>query len=345
MNRIGLDMGSSKVKAVEITEQVGLPKLVSYDISNIPPVSLYSESPADMAELSHFLKDYLFSPKFTTTNVVVSIPESRVFTKIVEIPDLSGKELSESIKWEAQQYFPDSIDDLSIHYQTLPRSEADKDTIKNKKEVLLVAVSKSMIAKYADLLEQIGVNICGMEPESMSVCRAVQNVGNVPVSLAINIGSDSSDIVIIENDVIRFTRTVSTGTSALFRAISQGIDLDEKKAESYLASYGLDPSKLEGKIAKAVSPVFDIVLSEVKRSIAFFESRKGGEKVGRIVLCGGGAIIPGSLSYITEQIGIEAEMANPWRHLDMGNFLPKKDDLDILGPLFVTAVGLALKSA
>jgi len=343
MNRIGLDLGSNQIKAVEVLEQTGLLKLVSYDISEMPPFSISSQNKSDRTELTNFLKEYLFSSKFSSTNIVLCIPESQVFTKIIETPLLSDNEIKESVRWEAQQYFPDSIDNLSIHYQVLPKSKLlDGALDKNKREVFLVAVSKSLIDSYMEIFEQIGVTVYGIEPESMSICRGVQNVGVIPITMAINIGAESTDIIVVDGDVIRFTRTVATGVDALGRAISQDIGIDEKKSKSYLESYGLDETKLDGKIANSIKPIFDIILNEIRRSITFFESRKKDQKIERIVICGGGALIPGLISYLTSLLGVECEIANPWRNLDT-SLVSKKDNLDILGPLFTTAVGLALK--
>jgi type IV pilus assembly protein PilM len=342
MNKIGIDIGTSKIKAVEISEQAGLPRLVSFDISNFPQIPFFSESSSDIGQLKNFLKDYIFSQKFTTNNIIFSIPESKVFTKIIEIPNIFGKELLESVKWEAQQYFPDSLDDLSIHYQVLP-SQKPVNSKEQKREVFLVAVSKSMVERFVSFFDQIGASVRGIEPASMSICRMLKSDQGSAVSLALNIGSDSSDIIISQDDIIRFTRTISTGTGALCRVIAQEIGIDEKRAESYLESYGLDETKLEGKIAKALLPIYEIILTEVKRSIAFYESKKQEDKIGRIVLCGGGAVIPGSLSYLASQSGIEAEVSNPWRNFDLGNYSSRINDLDTLGPLFTTACGLALK--
>ncbi|MBU1104613.1 type IV pilus assembly protein PilM [Candidatus Parcubacteria bacterium] len=343
MNKLGLDIGSSKIKCVEITASVSPPKLVSYDISNLPAISLYSDSKADRSEFIDFIKEYIFSSKFSTNNIVVGLPESKVFTKIIEVPNLSEKELAESIKWEAQQYFPDSIENLSLQYQQLPRSSQSPEGEKNKTEVLLVAVNKALIEKYVGIFEKAGCEVQGIEPESMAIARAIQNAPNTPVSLALNIGADTSDLIISESGIIRFTRSVSSGMEAFTRAISQEIGIDLRQAESYLTSYGLDEGKLEGKIAKIIRPVVDMVVTEVKRSVVYFESRKQGRKVERIVLCGGGATMPGILQYIVSAVGIEVEMADPWKHLAIDSQKFSESDLNIFGPFFTTAVGLALK--
>jgi len=343
MNKLGLDIGSSKIKCIEITTSVSPPKLVNYDISNLPAISLYSDSKADKSEFTDFIKEYIFGSKFSTNNVVIGLPESKVFTRIIELPNLSEKELAESIKWEAQQYFPDSIDNLSLQYQQLPRSNNQSDGEKNKIEVLLVAVNKALVEKYVSIFEKAGCNVLGIEPESMAIARATQNAPETPVSLALNIGAETSDLIISESNVIRFTRSVSSGMDAFARAISQDIGIDLKQAESYLTSYGLDETKLEGKIAKIIRPVVDMVVTEVKRSVVYFESRKQGRKVERIVLCGGGATMPGILPYIVSSVGIEVEMANPWRQLACDNPKFNTADLNLFGPFFTTSVGLALK--
>ena len=161
-------------------------------------------------------------------------------------------------------------------------------------------------------------------------------------AMIVSLGAQTTDVAIIRNGILAFTRSISAGGDALSRSVAQGLSLEVSQAEEYKKTYGLEGDKLEGKIVSAAKPVMDTILGELKRALAYYQEKYKNERVEVLLLSGGTARIPGMVVYLAENIGtgIEVQLANPWVGI-------KKDArfaiLDNEGPTFAISVGLAIR--
>jgi len=336
LNLIGLDLGTNTFKAVEISrDSKGAFGLVEFAYGPASKSSILSESKESLGDYSNHLKDFIRSHSFTTRNVVVSLPESQVFSRVISMPKMSEKELSSAISYEAQQYIPVPIESVNLDYKVI-------DT-KEKMEVLLVAAPISLIKKYLKVLESASLTAVGMEPETASIVRS--SVSGAPFSgatLILNIGGGMTELAIAFKDNVRFSRGIATGGTALSRAISQELGFEMSQAEEYKKSYGLDETELEGKVVKVLKPVFDVIVGDIRRAIAYFNSHNQEIPIRRTVICGGSSLIPGILVYLAKELNMEVQLANPFREVSVGAKFPKEKIAD-LEPIFSVAVGLAMK--
>jgi type IV pilus assembly protein PilM len=212
----------------------------------------------------------------------------------------------------------------------------------SKMDVLLVAAPITLVDKYINVLEMAKLIPLALETEIIALSRAlVGSSSDSPCSMIINIGASTTDIAIVQNGLLIFTRSIATGGIALTRAIATEINLDLTQAEGYKKSYGLDNTKLQGKIVAALKPIFDVIVNEIKRALSFYNSRWPTMPIKRIVLAGGTAKLPGIVIYLAENLGFEVQIGDPWSTI-------AKDEriIKILieeGPMYSAAVGLALK--
>jgi len=341
MNILGIDIGTNLIKAVEVKKEKGSTQLLKYSYSSAFNEPLLSELSIDTDNFAKKLREFISYSSFSSENVIASLPESHVFTRVIELPKISKKEIEKAVFWEAEKYLPISIEDVNLNFQILPSDTTlDKE---EKTEVLLIAAPKALVNNFVKILEKTGLIPLALEPESMAIARSIcYNEESFPETLIINIGSESTTISILVNKYIRFTRNISTGGTTLIRAISQDIGLEMDQAEEYMKSYGLDESKMDGKISSSMEPVFNVILNEVRKSIAYFETKKSPSRVKRVVLCGGISTIPGILIYVAQYLNVEVQKANPWLKITVGDKYSKKE-LDELGPMFAASVGLVLK--
>lgn len=342
MDFIGLDIGSSSLKAVQLKKEAHRrPKLYLYASASAPPHTMASESEADLKAISSSLRDFIDSFPFTTRAVTIALSESKIFTRVITLPRMSEKELKSAMRWEAEQYIPVPLSDVSMDFNVLDGVELKKGT--GGMDVLLIAAPKVLIDKYIRVLREAKLEVVGIETETLAVSRSL--VGEdpaVPATMVVNIGAATTDIAVVARGSVRFTRSIATGGEALARAISQSLGFDIEQAEEYKKTYGLDESKLEGKVMKAIKPIFDVVVEEIKRSIAFYNTHKKGEGIKRLVLCGGTASLPGIMVYLAASLDLEVQLGNPWRGIETPPKFPKKE-LEEVAPSFAVAVGLALK--
>jgi len=341
MDIIGLDIGTNLIKGVEVRKEKGICELLSYAFSPAFKESLLSESPEDTEKLASGLREFISSSSFSSSNVIAAFPETHVFTRVIEIPKMSRKEVEKAVFWEAEQYLPVSIEDVTLNFQILPKDAESENS--GKTEVLLIAVPKGLVQRFVKVLTKAGLTPVGLEPESMSIARSIYySETSYPVTLIVNMGSEVTNLSILVDDYIRFTRSISTGGNSIARAISQDLNLEERQAQEYLKSYGLDESKMDGKIKSSIEPVFNVILNEIRKSIAYYETRKNPRRVKRVVLCGGISTVPGILVYTAQYLNLEVQKADPWKKLVVRRKFNEKE-LDDLGPMFATSVGLVLK--
>ena len=335
----GLDIGSYSIKAVQVEKKGKEIKLLHFTTLSTPPRVFESEAEKDRKLLSQAIKDVTREAGISARSVVASLPESRLFTRVVEFPKMTEKELASSLEFEAARFIPLPIDTVDFDFEVVSRPE-EGDQV----DVLLVAAPKSLTDRYVGALEGAGLSILALEPEAAALVRALVVKGEkTPVpTLLVSIGSSTTDLIIAEEGKIRFTRSVATGGKALGRALARSLGFEEEQAESYKRSYGLEEGKLEGKIGEVLQPIFKVIVGEMKKSLDFYSSRKRNKEVRRIVLSGGTANLPGVLVYFASEFGLEIQMANPWEGIVLPEGLDR-EEMEELGPSLAVAVGLSLR--
>lgn len=342
MDFIGLDIGSSSFKAVELHREPHLfPKLTLYAQSPAPGVSINSDSETDLKTVAGALRSFVDAFPFSSRAVVVALPESQIFTRVITLPRMTEKELKNAMQWETEQYIPIPLTEVNMDWQVL--DDLSRESESNQMDVLIVASPKSIISKYLKVLKLSSLDPLAIETETMAIARSLVGADvSTPVTMTVNIGAATTDIAVVKNGTIRFTRSISTGGTALARAVSQSLGFDLQQAEEYKKAYGLDETKLEGKVMHAIKPIFDVIVEEIKRSLAFYNTHKKEEKVKRVILSGGTASLPGIIVYLASTLDVEVQLGNPWRFVDKPPKFTDKE-LEEVGPSFATAVGLALK--
>jgi type IV pilus assembly protein PilM len=158
--------------------------------------------------------------------------------------------------------------------------------------------------------------------------------------MIVSLGAQTTDLAILHRGVLAFTRSISAGGEALSRALAQGLEFNLAQAEEFKRTYGLERDKFQGKIVAAAKPIMDTIIGEIKRAITFYQEKYKDERVETIILNGGTARLPGMVVYIAENIGVEAQLANPWVGIERETRFAV---LDSEGATFGVAVGLALR--
>jgi len=330
---IGLDIGSAVVKAVQLRGR----ELSALGHIPVPKDALLiTDQKESWGKYSETISGLITGGGFRGNRVVVALPESQIFSRVVTFPQMAEKDLASAVRNEAQQYVPLPLEQTVLDYVILGPSEMNPE----QTDILLVAAPKSLVDQYIRVLRYARLEPASLEPETMALARSVAgDTTKEPVMVA-SMGAKTTDLSIFSGNVVRFTRSISTGGEALARAISQGFNLESSQAREYLQSYGL----LEeggGKVQAAIKPVFDIITEEIRRVLTFYSARKG-RQVRRLILVGGVANLPGVVIYLAEVLGIEVLRGDPWKNLTApGNIA--REELTKMAPDFAIAVGLALK--
>lgn len=340
MSSFGLDIGATSMKLVWLQKQRGLPVFKSSLLTVTPAKGMYSESPADQALMAQAIQKIVVDAKITTKNVNVALPENQVFTKVIEMPELSEKELSSAIYWEAEQHIPAPLNTISLDYKVIRKGVSNE--VNPKMQVLLVGAPLSLIKRYQQILDLTGLTINAVETEIISVIRALVPSNSTIVTLVVNMGALSTSLAILQNGVVVFTYSIPMGGLAMDRAISANFGFTLVQAEEYKRTYGITDQSLGGKITKALEPILMTLLTEVKKALAYYSDRyKNDTPISQILLTGGTALLPGIDVFFVTNTNIETSIGNPWKTASVSSVPP---ELLEQGPRFTVAVGLALRN-
>lgn len=336
---IGLDIGVSSIKVVALSKEKDHFKLISLGSIESPKPGILSDSDPDLEALVVAIKKLFNAAKISSREVVIALPESRVFTRVIDdLPYLTDSELASAIRYAAEEFIPMPLTEVNLNWQILLRSDSKN---KNSKTVVLVIASpKRAVAKYIKILSMAGLHPKALETEIIAVTRSL--VGSNPFSpstLIIQLGATTTDFATVAKGLIWLTRSISTGGLALTRALAQHFNFEINQAEEYKKVYGLLEDQLEGKVFSILKPVVDIIIGEARRVIQAFETKYPQNPVKRVVLSGGGAKMPGFVIYLANVLGLEVQEADPWYPIIKDKALVGKLSQD--APNYSVAVGLA----
>lgn len=333
----GLDIGRTFIKVVQVEGPANKMKLVAASSLPTPGEGLKTEIKSQLKQVAEAIKICVKNSKINGNNCAVSLVESQAVTRLIELPNLTDKELSAAINFEADQYIPLPIKDVNLRYKVITRPGPDTG---GKMKVLLIAASKRVIEKYLEVVKIAGLNLRAIETESSALARALASPSD-PSSLIVSMGAVSTDLVLVSGGNVYFTRSVATGGLSLTRAIMAEFNLTLNQAEQYKMSYGILEDKLSGKIASTLKPILDLVITEILKAIEFTRTHLGEQQLYRIIICGGGAYLPGLAEYITEKTSVEVSLGDPW-----ANFVKEGLILKIpgQGSFYSIATGLAVRT-
>jgi type IV pilus assembly protein PilM len=338
-NFFGLDIGNSSIKLVHLQKDNQGSKLLAYGLAPTPGNGMTSEADFDKEAIVEVIKRLVKETRVNTNQVITSLPESQIFTRVIDMPPMSDKELSSAIKYEAEQYIPRPLAEVSLRWQILNKGEKEKN---QKMEILLVAAPLNVIEKYSNIVMKADLKPIAMETDLLAQARSL--VGNNPYSpttMIVSIGSINTDLSIIKAGQVSYTRSILSGGNTLTRAIASDLSLENEQAEQYKRTYGLLEDQVEGKVMNAIKPTFEVIVNEIKKANAFYQTKNPSDQVKRLVLTGGTAKLPGLLLFFANALGVEVQVGDPWFNIKKDPNIETQLTED--APLYSVAVGLGLK--
>lgn len=327
----GLDIGSSSIKLVQISGNNVNVAGVAQNPTGKVGVDLV---PAEIAVLSDAVKGLIAQLKPKSKKVVVSMPESLVFTKIMSFPFMSSPELATAIKWEAEQVVPYPIDKLELSWVVLykPKSSFSGE----KMRVLVVAVPTKISNAYVTFFDNLGLEVVRIENEELSLVRSLISARKLPgVSLIVDIGFSTTKMVVSEGTQVYNNYVSQLAGMAFTRIIADNFKLPIPQAEQYKRTYGLEKNQLEGKIYHACEPVLAGLVNDIKKVISGYMNSYPNRPIDRLILAGGGSLIKGLVGIMAEQTGLEVVVGNAFESLKV------VENLKPMGSTYAVAVGLA----
>lgn len=331
----GLDIGTTAIRIVELKGGGPVKQLVKYATAPIDSKLAQSDAKADQIKVAQAVAGVIAGAGITSRNVAVGLPSQKVFTTVVDIDKMSNDDLAKSIRFQADSLIPTPISESKIDWSMLGPSP--KDT--NKMEIILTSVSNEYVEGRLDMLESIGLNVIAFEPDNLALARAFAAPDATLPQLVLDIGQNSTDIVILMNGLPRLTRNLGTGTAAMVRAVTQNLNIDEAQARDLIFKFGLSRDRLEGQLFNALSSTIEILVSDLEKSIKFFAGRYNNAKLDRVIVGGDASVIPEFANSIANRLAVNVEIGNAWRNVTFASNM--QNELAPLAHSFGVAVGLA----
>lgn len=340
-NFFALDIGTSAIRLVQLKGGNEYSKsLVAYGSIDAKSNASKSDSAADQTDLAANIKKLIKESGVSSRNVVVGIPSDETFITVVDVPKVDKKELGQSIMYQAEQFIPIPKEEAQIDWALLGDSPKDPAMY----EVLLASAHKGFAEKRLDLLESIGLNVVAIEPDSVAMSRALspklkegeENKGVV----IIDIGSRSTDIIVTLGGGVRLARSINQSSmNGFVTAAKQSLAIDDAQARQFVMKFGLDKTKLEGQIFRALEPTVGQLLAEINKSITFFKDRYQNAEITKIMVTGGAALLPGFPLHLANETKTRVEIGNSWQNVSYPT--NKYNELVANSHSFAVAVGLA----
>lgn len=340
---VGLDIGSSAVKAVELKTSGKGYKVTAFGAEPIPPDSIVDGAIIDAAAVADAIRRLFDSRGIKTKDVCASLSGNAVIVKKITLPIMTADELAESIVWEAEQYIPFDIQDVNLDYQIVDPGDAASGTM----DVLLVAAKKEKIADYTGVISQAGRSAVVVDVDAFALQNAYEvNYGIEPgaVVALLNAGASATNINILSGDQSVFTRDLSVGGNAYTEALQRELSLPFEQADQLKRGTPADGVTYEDA-RPVLRAVTENVLLEIQKTFDFFKSTAASDRIDRIIVSGGASRAEGFMEMLGERFDAPVETFDPFKRVALD---PKKlpaGALDDIAPTAAVAVGLALRRA
>ena len=338
---VGLDIGSSAVKAVELKASGKSYRVAAFGSEPIPPDSIVDGAIIDGTAVADAIRRLFDSHPFKSKDVAASLSGNAVIVKKINLPAMTDAELAESIYWEAEQYIPFDIQDVNLDYQILNTGAAGGGTM----DVLLVAAKKEKIADYTGVIAQAGRVPVVVDVDAFALQNAFElNYGLDPntVVVLLNAGASAININILSGDQSLFTRDISIGGNAYTEAVQKELNLPFESAEQLKKG-----QPVEGITYDEAVPVLhamtENVLLEIQKTFDFFKATAASDRIDRVILSGGASRVDGFAQALEERFGAPVEMFDPFKLIGFDAQKFGSVDLVNVVPTIAVAVGLALR--
>jgi type IV pilus assembly protein PilM len=343
---VGLDIGSSGIKLVQLKESRGRYILQKFGFKPLEPEVIVDGTVMDEGRVVSAIKELFEETNIKVRQVAVSISGHAVIIKKISLPPMPDDELEGQVRLAAEQYIPFDINEVNIDFSVLPSSSETADDAQGEMSIILVAAKKDKINELTELVKGAGLFPIVMDVDAF----AIENMHaiNYPVSqedttALVNIGASVMNINIVRGGTSLFTRDIPIGGNRYTEAIQREIGISYEEAEETKKG-----ERSAGSNQAAVTTVVDSVnaevASEIARTIDYFKSTMPDADVQQVLLCGGGAQVKGLVTQLRDRMQAVVEVANPFGEIDTSGSDFDQNTLAELAPLAAVGVGLALRS-
>jgi type IV pilus assembly protein PilM len=342
---LGVDIGTTSIKIVEIKAGKKSPQLVNYGLLESSGYLARANQAIQTSGLKIFeddavqlLKTLVKELGTSTKEVIASLPPFDVFMTMLDFPAMDPKEIEKALVYQARQYVPLPLSEVALDWMKISDYTDDKGFAHQK--ILLISVPQEQIKKYQRMFTAAGLRLRALEIESLSIARLF---GGDPTStIIVDIGSRSTNIVFMENGVLAWSAQSDLGGASLTQALASSLGINPMRAEGLKIERGILGTGPNYELSTIMMPLLDAIINEVKKAkYNYHQQFTSGKEAERMILAGGGANLSGIEKYFEKEFGIPVAKATPFSKFeypaDITPFIPE------LNSTMTIALGLGMK--
>jgi type IV pilus assembly protein PilM len=277
---LGIDIGTTNIKIAQVTTSEGKHNLDTYGLVNVA-FEIDETKPEIIDKTVQVLRKLIEKAGVTTNKVVASLPNSSVFTSVIDMPKMTDQELKNAVEFEAKRYIPLPMTEVTLSWTQLEK-KAD-----GQASVMITAVPNTMLKSYLKIFQLAKLEPIALEIEALALIRSIigDDKGN---NLLIDIGARSTHLNITENGNLVLTRNIPVGGETITNKIAESLKISLARAEQFKKDFGLTQASV---IPETIRPILANIKTEAKQLQGIYEAR--GKKFDKIIVVGGTANLPG----------------------------------------------------
>ncbi|OGF23617.1 hypothetical protein A3H09_03490 [Candidatus Falkowbacteria bacterium RIFCSPLOWO2_12_FULL_45_13] len=331
---LGIDIGSSSIKIVELKNESGKIKLLTYGFSE----NLDDLDNKDPGEISAVINKICLEAGVFSRKAISALPTFSVFSSVINLSGVGKKDLPSAINWEAKKVIPLPPEEMILDWKKIPNTAGvdDKENVK----ILLTGAPRSLVKKYIEIFKNAQINLLSLETETFALIRSL--LGNDKATVMIvEIGAKTTSFNIIDQNIPILNRSVDIGGWTITKAIANNLNIGLERAEQFKYDLGISSlDSADNTIPKTITESISPIVNEIKYALNLFQS-KSNQKVDKIILSGGSALLINFTSYLSKILNLNVLAGNPWSKISYP--LELRPLLDEIAPRLAIAIGLALR--
>lgn len=336
---VGIDIGSSSVKVVQLRNNNGSYQLLNAGIFPLPAEAIVDNTLMDSVAIAGVIRNLVSSLGIKIKDVVCSISGNSVIIRKIVLPTMPQEELEDQISWEAEQYIPFDINDVNMDFQILSPDNNDP----SRMNVLLVASKKDIINDYVSVFNDAGMRLCVVDVDSFAIQNAFEanhDVSSEDILALVNIGASIMNINVIKDGVTLFTRDVQMGGNLYTEEIQKQAGLSSADAETGKL---LAHEAGNDQILNVILKVNETITQEIRRSLDFYNSTASDNRISGVFVCGGCSKVYKLIDNISEKIGLPVQTLNPFAKIKYNEKEFDPEYLQEIGQFMAVPIGLAIR--
>lgn len=346
----GLDFSDRSIKAMQLARNGKKIKILSSSRREIPAGLLVDGEVKDADGLVKEIQETLKTAKpypITNKETILSLPESKCFIKVINMPKSNMEDIEEAIRFKAEEYFPLNAEEMYLDWRLLDSTECSINSKKDHSDVLVAVAPKIIVESYLEVMDKSDLIPVVFEAESVATTRALLRdesymTGSV---LIVDLGNDRTSFIFYKYPTLKFTQSIPVSGEKFTLAIAKGFKISFQKAEKLKYEMGLSRDSREGeKVYDLLLPLMGDLVSNIAKSIDYYNDYFGtsSKEDFKIVICGGGANLRSMDTFLSKVLEKPVEVANPWKEINANKIQGQGLSTRYRTLFYTTALGLAL---